>query len=844
MIQTLTWQGLQYGLTAMVALMMIGSTGQSADGQNRAGLELFEKQIRPALIKYCYECHSQDAEEIGGKLLLDSREGLLRGGESGRVVVPTAPRKSLLIQSLEYRDIEMPPDGKLPDNLIRAFRRWIRLGAPDPRGPKGPAAEAVNHNTAKKAIESDLWSLQRVIEPKIPTVKETAWPATDTDRFVLARLEQQSLSPVADAEPLVLLRRLYYDLVGLPPAPEEMQRFSADHSPEAYALLVDRLLDSPQFGERWARHWLDVARYAESNGRSRDVVMPHNWRYRNYVIDALNADLPYSQFITEQLAGDLLAADSAEERMRLDIATGFLAIGSKTMVGGNQLLDMVDEQIDVVGKAFLGLTVSCARCHDHKFDPIPTSDYYALAGIFLSTDTRYGGGFKRPNAKKAPQGKVDTLVVLGSYTAEQMAALAEHEVNLVDLQKQRDAMQKKIRRLQQMNAAQGAKKKTPTANKNKGKAKRANQKGRQAQPAQLRNMRKQLRELDNQITAAHLNAPQGVQFAVGVRDKNRVSDTNIRIRGEGKQQGERVARGFLSCVSYEDEPVVDREQSGRLQLAHWIVHEDNPLTARLAVNRIWLHLFGRGIVETIDNFGTNSIGPTHPELLDYLAGQFVSSNWSTKQMIRQLVLSRTYRLSSQQNEKNYAADPSDTLYWRMSRRRLDAESIRDSILSASGSLDLSRPVASPVARMGEGEVGRKINMRPLQEPFMHRSVYLPILRGIVPEILARFDFPEPSNVQGRRDTTNVPAQSLYMLNSPFVIEQSQQMAARLAEEYDGDEDRIERAYLLCFNRPATASEVKHSLQYVSGAESDNSPGNWALFCQALFASSEFRLVSN
>ncbi len=365
--------------------------------KNQVGLELFEKKIRPALIQYCYECHAADSEDVGGELLLDSRSGLLRGGETGPSIVAGKPRDSLLLRAIEYRDLEMPPDEKMPDEVIGDFRRWISLGAPDPRDDV-PKAHTTEPDAANQTV--DLWSLQPVTKAEPPAVERTDWPRTEIDRFVLARLEAAGLGPNADADPATLLRRIHFDLVGLPPEPEDVAAFVADPTDDHLEEFVDRLLATTQFAERWGRHWLDVARYGESAGSSRDVLMLYAWRYRDYVIDAIATDMPLDRFITEQIAGDLLPAATEEDRVRQTVATGLLAIGSKSLNGGNLTYDVIDDQIDVISKAVLGLTVSCARCHDHKFDPIPTKDYYSLAGIFLSTDTRYGGGTKRPTSVK------------------------------------------------------------------------------------------------------------------------------------------------------------------------------------------------------------------------------------------------------------------------------------------------------------------------------------------------------------------------------------------------------------------------------------------------------------
>ena len=842
-------------LSAMlVALLTVAL--QADEQSEKAGIEFFEKKIRPVLAKHCYECHSATSKKVQGGLLLDSRRTLLKGGESGAAVVPGRPEKSLLIRALRHSGPEMPPAGKLPEQVIADFVAWIKMGAPIPK--RGTAAPASAKPNDPQGESPKLWSLQPVDDPPVPDVADQRWPKSDIDRFILARLEKEGLKPVGDAEPLTLLRRLYFDLVGLPPPPEQIEAFQSSVQQDrssAIEALVDHLLDSPQFGERWARHWLDVARYAESNGKSRDVLMPHAWRYRDYVIDAYNADLPYDRFLTEQIAGDLLPADSPEERDRLMVATGFLALGSKTLVGNTKQVDLIDEQIDVVGKAVLGMTISCARCHDHKFDPIPTRDYYALSGIFLSTETLYGGGLRRA---KNLVGQVDQLLVLGENSTERVKQLKQHQQTIARLQKERSSLQKKLKQLQKKlpkdwrDQLQTLKVALAEATKNKQENEAAPQPPAEVDKKvveyagvqdEFRSLQQRLKQLQDQ------KLPE-LQFAVGVRDANKPRNSKIHIRGEVNQLGQEVRRGFLSCIAIDDPPEIPQTESGRLQLAQWLTHPDNPLTARVAVNRIWLHLFGRGIVETVDNFGNTGSKPTHPELLDHLARRFMENGWSTKQMIRQIVLSRVYQLSSDYDEKNYATDPQNTFYWRQNRRRLEAEALRDAMLAAAGRLNLERPYASAVAEIGDGEVGRGINTRPLYKPFPHRSVYLPIIRGIVPEMLKVFDFPEPSNPQGRRSATNVPAQSLYLMNSPFVIEQAEAMAQRVVAAETDREARLQLAYKLALGRLPSEQELLRSgklLDECKAALRDQKPSQvetacWSTLCQALFAAAEFRYI--
>jgi Protein of unknown function (DUF1553)/Protein of unknown function (DUF1549)/Planctomycete cytochrome C len=827
-----------------------------------ADLDFFEKKIRPVLVKHCYECHSVVGEEMEGGLMLDTRAAIRKGGENGPAVVPRAPQKSLLLDALEFKSTEMPPDGKLPDDIIADFRKWIERGAVDSR----EGDSSLEHDGPVAIAAEELWSLQPIQNSKPPTVANAEWPRGEIDRFVLAKLEQKGLEPVGDASPLILLRRIYFDLIGLPPPLQAIRDFEKDHSQEAIGELVDRLLQSPQFGERWGRYWLDVARFAESVGGSRDVLMPHAWRYRNYVIDAINADMPFDQFLHEQLAGDLLPAKDAADRDRLQIATGFLAVGTKSLNGGNLQMDIVDDQLDVTGKAVLGLAIGCARCHDHKFDPIPTADYYALAGIFRSTQTLYGSA-KKLNADKA----VNELLALGENVEQAIELHTAHQAKVGKINKKTKTINKTVRTLQtklpkdwrqrhkQLMAATQTTTDDESPNQEIAKAdvSEISKKDRKflAEVTSLEAAQREAQQLKKQLKELNATKPVDIEYAVGVREAKKIADLKIHIRGERTKLGERVARGFLSCIDLDSSlngTKIDKQQSGRLQFANWLTHDDNPLTARVAVNRIWQHLFGRGIVETVDNFGANGMKPTHPELLDYLATQYREEEWSLKKMVRRLILSRSYQLAADSDEANFATDPGNEYYWRMRRRRLDAESLRDSLLSASGKLDLTRPVASPVAEIGYGEVGRGIKTAPLDAPFPYRSVYLPIIRGIIPELLGMFDFPEPSNPQGQRMATNVPAQSLFLMNSPFVIEQAESLAALIIEAELQPAARVELAFLRCWNRHPKEGEVAQSLAFLNrlADQGDNEQAdtqqrelaNWTTYCHALFNGAESRYL--
>ena len=832
----------QYFPLLVFATVVTGSTLASAGDD----VDFFEKKIRPVLVDHCYKCHSSESDEAAGGLLLDSSAGMRQGGETGPAVVPKDLDESLLLSAIEYRDLEMPPDEKLSDEIIADFRQWIRMGASDPRDGK-----MEQDTESKPTAVRPLWSLQPVQHPEVPTVQNRNWSSSELDRFVLARLESAGLTPAVRATKETLLRRLSFDLVGLPPTVDEFEAFSSS-ADGAYPALVDRLLTSSQFGERWARHWLDVVRYGESTGSSRDVLMLYSWRYRDYVIDAFNGDMPYDEFVRQQIAGDLLSADDDEDRRRNLIATGLLAIGSKSLNGGNLELDIVDDQVDVISKAFMGFTVSCARCHDHKFDPIPTADYYAMAGIFRNIDTFYGGGTGRPKNLN------EQLRVYLPLTADTADSASEVE----QLNRESAAIQKKMTPLDKRSKA--LKKQLPDNWKELlavlDSSERAGGDGEAVAglPLKVRRSLQQYKEAQDQLSVLQkeLKVVEKQQddfpvpeFAFAVQDRKKTQDWPIQIRGEKGKNGDTPPRGFLSCVELPDEFSIPAEQSGRLQLAQWVTHSNHPLTSRVMVNRVWQHLFGKGLVESVNNFGRSGNEPTHPLLLDWLADRFVQHHqWSVKSLIREIVLSQTYQMSSANNDECWREDPSNQLLWRANRRRLEAESLRDAMLVASNQLRSERPAGSLVQQVGEGEVGRNIDTQPLEEPFFHRSIYLPIIRGLLPEMLKVFDFPEPSNPSGQRTVTNVPTQSLFLMNSDFVQQQASEIAVRVMESSSADKNRIRYAWLMCFSREPVSEEVDETLQFLTqlAASVPNDTSRkvhpWQVVCQSLLAAAEFRFI--
>ncbi len=834
------WQsGVSAGILLILMSVCVGQVYSQADS---AGIDFFEAKIRPALIKHCYECHSQEAEKSKGGLLLDTREATLLGGDSGPALVPGDAEKSLLMAAISYTDssLEMPPKYKLEASEIADFRRWIEMGAPDPR--KSDSAGII---TSVIDIEAgrEFWAYRPPEAGVAPQFPAGSWPATDIDRYVYTSLQQAGIEPVADADPATLLRRLHYDLIGLPPQPDAVAAFveacATDRS-AAIAEVVDGLLASPQFGERWGRHWLDVARYAETNGKDVNVVFyPEAWRYRDYVIKSFNEDKPYDTFLTEQIAGDQMSSPDKQVRAQQVIGTGFLALGSKQLNLKSEKqfrYDLVDEQLQTLGKAMLGTSISCARCHDHKFDPIPQSDYYAMAGIFLSSDTWYGtySSVQNRHASELIELPIqETRFAFEPLTEEGMA----------DKKLQLRRAQERIEEI-------------------KGELFRARRDGGQGPNAE---QRRKLLQLNHVITMLekeiHTYDEDGkpIALAMGVTDSETIADAQFLVRGEVALARDEVPRGFLQVLSSETDAAsqtLGDDRSGRLDLAKWIASPDNPLTARVMVNRVWMHLMGNGIVASVDNFGATGKAPSHPELLDHLALRFIDQDWSVKGLIRDIVLSRTYQLSSDFESAAFSTDPDNALRWRADKRRLDAESIRDSILAFSGKLEIEAPYGSVIAEQSRNLfTGGSADIYGFEATSSHRSVYLPIVRKQVPDSLDVFDFADPSMAVGKRETTTVPSQALFLMNSEFVRAQAEAMATRLIED-----DQIERgkrgdaAFQLIYGRSGTADEMHKAgtffrksleLAKLTGSSDETAAYHEALtnFCHALFASAEFLYVN-
>ena len=959
-------------LIPVLAVLLVGAFECGAVADERA---FFESRIRPVLVKHCYECHSAESKEIKGGLRMDSKAGLLKGGESGPSLVAGKPEESLLLEALRYESFEMPPAGRLPKNTIADFEKWIKTGAYDPRTEEPAKTPAKTAAAIDIEAGRQFWAFQPVKKTDPPGGLDSNWPRTDIDRFILVKLEEAGLKPAPDADRRTLVRRLYFDLIGLPPTPEEVEAFLSDDSPKAWERLVDRLLASKEFGVHWGRHWLDVARYADSNGGDFNATFHNAWRYRDYVIDSYNRDKPYDEFVREQVAGDLLPAETDPQKAEQIIATGFLMIGAKMLSERDKArltMDVVDEQVNTIGQAFLGMTLGCARCHDHKFDPIPTADYYALAGIFESTETlkgesqqyvstwprrnlptseehlaavtKYEAQLKKLNASlsAAKKRKADleksvaklkagersltiddseakkigvwkestyspgfvgtgyihddqsekgekyveytikipraaTYDVQLSYTAGGGRAAnvpvsikhADGELEVLLNEQEKPSIENLFASLGKFSftdkqpavitiATQGTKGhviadavRLVELDQN-GKPVRTqidpeNPALRKAQ-TDLKNAAGEQQGLEAELKELEKNAPPPLPQAIAVTEAPTISDCAICIRGEHENRGPIVPRGVLQVASWGEVPNFDSKESGRKQLGDWLAHPKNPLTARVYVNRIWYHLLGQGIVASVDNFGQLGDRPSHPELLDNLATDFITDGWSTKAVIRKIVLSRAYRMSTRHDEAAWNADPENHLLWRANRRRLPAEAIRDSILAISGKLDRS-PGGSPVEGLGtlvtqntaeQAKFERKTTER--------RSAYLPIIRAEIPPMLLVFDFADPDLVTGRRPVTNVPAQALLLLNSPFVMEQAQHAADRFQIGESSDpESVIRRTYEWVLSRPPTTAEVSRAKDFLKAAEKDSEKNEKSLsplaqLVHTLFASTEFRML--
>jgi hypothetical protein len=742
--------------------------------------ELFESKVRPLLVQRCHGCHSAAARKVRGGLRLDSPASLRKGGTSGPVIDTDRPEESLLLRVVRREaDVpHMPPSQPLPAREVAILTEWARRGALMPESAAAP-------RTTDVAKGRKFWSFRPLAEQPLPTVKVPQWPRTRIDLFLLAGMGSHGLAPSPEADRRTLIRRLSFDLIGLPPGPEQVEAFVADPETQAYERLVERLLASPHHGERWGRFWLDLARYADLTEPWSDCKGAA-WLYRDWVVHAMQTDLPYNLFVQRQIAADLLADATPADRAAL----GFLGLSPtywKELKLAPEVIRMVvaeewEERIGALSATFLGLSVACARCHDHKYDPITTQDYYALAGVFASVR----------QVDRAPLPEVEAVQVREALTHIQaienrIAKLRSEKSPPPDLNKQITDAQAEMARWRQVpNFDRGA--------------------------------------VPGVEDASLFVLPDGehktkLEYRAGI-----AQDVAVQKRGNPTSPGPIVSRRFLAVLS-PGEPAPFGHGSGRLDLARALVQEGGPLAARVIVNRVWKHHFGAGLVETPSDFGSQGSRPSHPELLEDLAARFVANGWSLRWVHREIVLSAAYRQSAGHDPAKFAIDPDNRWLWRMNRRRLEVEAWRDAMLTATGTLD--RRIGGPSSDLGDPGNRR-------------RTLYGTVKRRELSDLLRLYDFPDPTTHSPGRIPTTTPLQQLFVFNSLFLLQQAQALARRVAAEAPGsEEERIHRAYQLLFGRPPRNKELRRGLAFL---EQGQAADTWPIFAQALLASNEFLFV--
>ena len=918
--------------------------------------DFFEKKIRPVLSNNCYECHSAKSKSLKAGLLLDRKTGWERGGKNGAVIIPGKPSKSILMNALRYNnhDLQMPPSGKLSESVLADFEKWISMGAEDPRNLSLEEVFAVGGLKAKSLDEGrKFWAFKPIKLPSLPVVQKNEWIKDDIDRFILREIEENDLEASQKAEPMTLLRRIFFDLTGLPPSTQDIKDFQESLSGESFENVVDRLLESPRFGERWGRHWLDVARYADTTGGGRNNPFPNAHRYRDYVISSFNKDKPFDQFMIEQIAGDLMSSSTDEEYNEQLTGTGFLALGPHNYeLQDKELLRMevVDEQLSAVGKAFMGLTMDCARCHDHPFDPIPIQDYYSIAGIFRSTNSLVPGnvaGFHERNLRdefgeqrkhyeqtlaslekrlkdavnsvKSLGGNesnnnsrsVDPLTLEGivvddlkaikkgnwkssTHTPGYVGSGYHHDDNTGKGDKSityKANIKKSGKYDVQVSYTDGPNrsKKTPitvmhadgeqkiyidqtkppaildtftsvgvfrfeqierdvvqittegteghviadairlVAIENKDSAPNFSKKPKETDHhlvAQKKlEAQKNVDKIKREIELHKKSQPAKVAKVMSVREQKKTGNWHIHLRGGIRDLGPVVERGFLQvAMPRGTSPIADipKGESGRLQLAEWIASSNNPLPARVYANRIWHHLFGRGIVASTDNFGEMGSRPTHPELLDYLAKHLIENNWSTKSLIRKIVLSNTYQMSTHVSDIAAKLDPENNLFSRQNRKRLEAEAIGDAMLLAGGEILPNNPALEK-----------------------KRFSFQELNRNKLSELFEVFDYPNPGLVSGKRNTSSVPTQALYMMNNEFVMKQASLVSKIIEKQEANDLNRkITLAFLKCLGRLPDEKEMQASLLFLKQSIEKKSPKvNLEGLVHSLFACLDFRYLN-
>ena len=886
-------------------------------------LEFFESKVRPILVQRCYECHS--GQESNGGLRLDYREGLLKGGDSGPALQADEPQGSLLLRAIRYQnaDLQMPPSGKLDASEIEVLETWVAQGAFDPRADL-PSGSSDKPQGMSIQDGRNFWSMMPLKPVEVPRAVDTDWCRNPIDAFVLKELDSNGLRPSPESPRREILRRVTLGLIGLVPESQEYKAFEQDTVPEAYERQVDRLLSSEQYGVRFGRHWLDVARYSDSNGLDENIAYGNAWRYRDYVVEAFNSDKPFDRFIEEQIAGDLLPDADRQSKT----ATGFLVLGAKVLAEPDRdklTMDTIDEQLDTIGKAFMGMTLGCARCHDHKFDPIKQRDYYALAAILKGTktfgDSNFGAikhwneiSYANPQEKEQLKaidaqiaekngawnklkseaiGKLreqvrkqaaDYLAVASKLTSEatlnEWAQVGEelklhprvlansrryldnhrqeplfakwHELaGHGDHQAIRDYYQELFERAlgewEKAKAADAQVKKLEDSTLEAARVALGDVGGFLAIPAKMEHALDQeslvkIHELAESARLFESAAPDETSV-MGVADKGVVDGLAIHIRGSYRNLGDVVPRGFPEVmVSQGATPIFSRHSSGRLELARWLANATHPLTARVIVNRVWRWHFGRGLVESTENFGVLGDRPSHPELLDYLARWFIESGWSIKELNRLILTSSTYRMSSVHPEAQsaLAIDPENRLRWHYKLERMDAEPLRDSILQVAGRLD---------CQLG----GKSVPLRNRQFVFDHtsidhtkydsirRTVYLPIIRNHLYSLLEQFDFPDPTMPVGSRNTSMVSVQMLLLMNADWIIDSASLLARRSQEFSSEPSRRIDWLFETVLGRAPKEHEQRRFLDAISaGQASGEDP--WVTLAHNLLICSEFIYV--
>lgn len=810
--------------------------------------EFFEVKIRPVLAAACIECHGP--KKASGGLRLDSREALAQGGESGMTIEPGDVEASLLLHAIawdESADLKMPPEKPLPRETVADFRRWIADGAWWPESQSTPIPSAKGH-----------WAFEPLLQVELPPIRSN-WATRPIDRFIDSARRSQNLSPVKQASKRSLIRRAYFDLIGLPPTEQQIERYLVDDSAEAFAKVVDELLASERYGERWGRQWLDLVRYADTAGDNADYPIPQAHLYRDYVIDCFNADVPYDRFLHEQLAGDILAQTAPEsDYARLVTATGLIAQAKR--IGTRELEDMhliIEDTLATIGPALLGLSLRCARCHDHKYDPLTTQDYYALYGFFASTQYPFAGAEEvRRQTKFAPllpSAKVKELLSpreskLASMKSELEALKSSSSVSqrIAQLDGQRTNIEKQ---LNELNTEKTQSETTQSVDQQELKSKL------ERIQTELTAAKKELEELtkplQDELTNLERDLYAGIPTAYAVGELPPV-DVAIQVGGNPRtSQGEPVPRGVPKVL--DAEPLeLPSGSSGRLELARWLTERASFLTARVMVNRVWQGHFGKPLVPTPSDFGYRGTPPTHPELLDWLAGTFIESGWSLKSLHRTIMLSNTYQLSSEDDINNLEVDEGNTWYWKFDRRRLDAEALRDSVMWLSGSLNLSRPGPHPFPEPSKWRYTAHHQFNDVCYPSDHRSVYLMVQRLHAHPYLSLFNGPDPSLSTPSRDASTVPLQALYLLNNEFMHLSAANVARHAVAETEDGSERLRLMYLRFYGRPPTDHETElcklyltrydQSLEQESLPEEHRELETWSSLARTMFASNQFFYV--